>query len=401
MSTPKECNDPETCEGCEGCEDGVFKFVSVTIPEGLKPGDSFTFKINDDDEEEMEMIVPDDAKPGETIEVLVAGEDDEDIIDDISVSVALHPSVNATITCSPFLLDALDEEGAEVKEGAEEEEEDDDDEEDGTNMMAWPAGVYLSQFLSTPSAKPIIENKTRALELGSGLGVGGLGLIAAFNRDSESGNKREVVLTDTPAAETLLKANVEVNKGRVVTNDSVDVKVANLTWGNEEDITALGEKFDLIIGSDLLFETSEEGIKNLTSTMTSLLKEDSGLVVFSTRWRKADGERAFFETMEKSGYEFILASDYLSKVGAAPISEEEKKEEEVVVEIFENKLSWKEFGSDASEESKKYLTETKVDVAGTMMSLQDITEDHIDEMEEEHFDEYEMRYVQIYVGYKA
>jgi predicted nicotinamide N-methyase len=261
--------------------------------------------------------------------------------------------------------------------------------------------VYLSQFLSTPSAKPIIENKTRALELGSGLGVGGLGLIAAFNRDSESGNKREVVLTDTPAAETLLKANVEVNKGRVVTNDSVDVKVANLTWGNEEDITALGEKFDLIIGSDLLFETSEEGIKNLTSTMTSLLKEDSGLVVFSTRWRKADGERAFFETMEKSGYEFILASDYLSKVGAAPISEEEKKEEEVVVEIFENKLSWKEFGSDASEESKKYLTETKVDVAGTMMSLQDITEDHIDEMEEEHFDEYEMRYVQIYVGYKA
>ncbi len=382
----------------EEVEADSFKFVSVTIPEGLKEGDTFTFKINDNDEDEMEMVVPEGAKPGETIEVLLADEEDEDILDDISVSVALHPSVDAMITVSPFILDMVDEE----KKG----DNDDDEEEDGTNMMAWPAGVYLSQFLSTPNAKPIIDGKTSFLELGSGLGVAGLGLISALNRDADANNKKEVFMTDLPSAQTLLQANYEVNKLRVLKDDNVDVNITSLNWGDDESKKAFGEltqekKFDVIIGSDLLYEASAESAKNLSSVMTSLLNPDSGIIIFSTRWRKADDERAFFENMESSGFEFVLASEYLTKLGHPPTISDEADEEEAVIEIFENNLSWKEFGSEDSEKSKKYFSETKVKVGEDMVPIGEIEENNIDDMEEEDFDEYEMRYVQIYVGSKS
>ena len=381
----------------EEVEADTFKFVSVTIPEGLKEGDTFTFKINND-EDEMEMVVPEGAKPGETIEVLLADEEDDEILDDISVSVALHPSVDAMITVSPFILDMVDEE-------KKADNDNDDDEEDGTNMMAWPAGVYLSQFLSTPNAKPIIDGKTSFLEIGSGLGVAGLGLISALNRDADAGNKKEVVLTDLPCAQTLLQANYEVNKLRVLKQDNVDVNITSLNWSDDESKKAFGEstqdkKFDVIIGSDLLYEASAESAKNLSSVMTSLLNPDSGIIIFSTRWRKADDERVFFENMESSGFEFVLASEYLTKLGHIPTISEDA-EEEAVIEIFENNLSWKEFGSEDSEKSKKYFSETKVKVGENMVPIGEIEENNIDDMEEEDFDEYEMRYVQIYVGSKS
>ena len=381
----------------EEVEADTFKFVSVTIPEGLKEGDTFTFKINND-EDEMEMVVPEGAKPGETIEVLLADEEDDEILDDISVSVALHPSVDAMITVSPFILDMVDEE-------KKADNDNDDDEEDGTNMMAWPAGVYLSQFLSTPNAKPIIDGKTSFLEIGSGLGVAGLGLISALNRDADAGNKKEVVLTDLPCAQTLLQANYEVNKLRVLKQDNVNVNITSLNWSDDESKKAFGEstqdkKFDVIIGSDLLYEASAESSKNLSSVMTSLLNPDSGIIIFSTRWRKADDERVFFENMESSGFEFVLASEYLTKLGHAPTISEDA-EEEAVIEIFENNLSWKEFGSEDSEKSKKYFSETKVKVGENMVPIGEIEENNIDDMEEEDFDEYEMRYVQIYVGSKS
>uniref|UniRef100_A0A7S2R5I2 Uncharacterized protein n=1 Tax=Eucampia antarctica TaxID=49252 RepID=A0A7S2R5I2_9STRA len=134
--------------------------------------------------------------------------------------------------------------------------------------------------------------------------------------------------------------------------------------------------------------------------MTSLLKADQGLIVFAARWRKPDEERAFFETMEKSGFEFVLVKDYLSQQSSIAISEDEKNEE-AVIEIFENDLSWKEFGLESSEKSKKYFSEMKVNVAGTMIPLGEIQENDIEEMDEDDFDTYEMRYIQMYVGYKA
>lgn len=391
MSTTENKVNIEEKKDGDGAD--TLKVARVTIPEGLKPGDVFTFKINEEDEDELEMVVPEDAKPGETIELLLADEDD-DLMDEMTVSVALHPSVNASIVMSPFILDDEDED----------EDDEDDDEQDGTNMMAWPAGVYLSQFLSLPLAKPILENKSRAIELGSGLGVAGLGLISAFNRDADSSNKKQIVLTDVGAAETLIKANFELNKAGVLTTDNVDVQISTLHWGDEEEITKLTEcseekKFDLIIGSDLLYEASDESINSLTSSMKSLLKVDQGLILFAVRWRKPEEERLFFESMDKSGFEFILAKDYLTQKGSLDISEDDT-EDEVAIEIFENYLTWKEFGSEASEKSKIFFSETKVNVEGVMVPLEEIDEEKIDLMEEEDFDEFEMRYIQIYVGFK-
>jgi len=392
MSTTEEHLQVE--EGKDGDDEDTFKVARVTIPEGLSAGDVFTFKLNEEDEDELEMVVPDDAKPGETIEVLLADDDDELLMDEMSATVALHPSVNASIILSPFILNDEDED----------EDDEDDDEQDGTNMMAWPAGIYLSQFLSLPLARPIVENKTRALELGSGLGVAGLGLIAAFNRDADSSNKKKIVLTDLAAAQTLIKANFEVNKAQVVTTDHVDVQISTLNWGNEDEMTKLTEnsedkKFDLIIGSDLLYDASDESIKNLASSMKSLLKADQGLILFAARWRKPQKERVFFETMETSGFEFILAKDYLIQRGSLEIHEVDK-EGQAAVEIFKNDLNWKEFGSTSSDKSNKFFRETKVNIEGTMVPLEEIDEEKIDLMEEEDFDEFEIKYVQIYVGYK-
>jgi predicted nicotinamide N-methyase len=100
--------------------------------------------------------------------------------------------------------------------------------------VVWPSGELLAQLMYDYD----IEGK-RILEVGCGMGLPSLVL-----------NHRGADITATdyhPEADGFLRKNARLN-------DDPDIVFVRTGWG--EGITALG-KFDLIIGSDLLYEPDQ------------------------------------------------------------------------------------------------------------------------------------------------
>ncbi|HKI60595.1 MAG TPA: methyltransferase, partial [Mariprofundaceae bacterium] len=97
--------------------------------------------------------------------------------------------------------------------------------------IVWPSGQVLAHLMSDFDIKG-----KRILEVGCGIALSSLVL-----------NQREADITATdyhPEAGNFLQENTELNEGR-------DIPFVRTGWADEE--TNLG-KFDLIIGSDLLYE---------------------------------------------------------------------------------------------------------------------------------------------------
>jgi len=84
------------------------------------------------------------------------------------------------------------------------------EEEDDTYQMVWTAGIHLTQYFTPPSARVLLANKGRCLELGSGMDVTGMGITAALVRDGLSSD--HMALMDFPMTMPLLRANYERNK---------------------------------------------------------------------------------------------------------------------------------------------------------------------------------------------
>jgi len=393
MASEEQNNAPE-----ENDEVDAIKLITVTIPEGKQPGDIFTYE---EDGNELEIVVPEDHKPGDTMEILLNEDDDEDIE---TVSVFLGHDVGVTLNMITF-IDEFEEipEGEEAAEqedndNEEEEEEEDleEDEDDGSNSMVWPTGAHMAQFLASPYAKVLLQDKKIALELGSGCGVAGMGLIAALARE-EDPRTTKVTLTDLPSAISLLSANLKGNSKTLLIDSGLDANVAKLAWGKEEHIKDLGEeKFDLIVGSDLVYNPSEKTIQALSSTINTLLDPENGLVLLATRWRKPNEERVFFQEMEKLGYEFVLAEEQIKKMGGDSGSEENKEEDSSP----KCDMSWQDFGNDKSDKSKKFFSETTFRVNGKAKPLGEITEEDLVGMDDQDFDDYELVHIQIYAGTK-
>lgn len=98
--------------------------------------------------------------------------------------------------------------------------------------VVWPAGQVLARFIDDYPH----QNK-RILELGCGIGLASLLL-----------NQQDADITATdyhPEAQGFLQANTELN-------GNPDIPFVRTDWNDEE--SELG-RFDLIIGSDVLYET--------------------------------------------------------------------------------------------------------------------------------------------------
>ncbi|KAL7460552.1 hypothetical protein ACHAXS_000999, partial [Conticribra weissflogii] len=288
---------------------------------------------------------------------------------------------------------------------------------DGTHSMVWPSGKVLAQLLSSAIGVNFLEQKIletksimqyNCLELGSGLGVCGLALAHALASCccSESlvkdrdGMDIKVVLTDQGLeAKQLLYENIHRNLLPSISsrsNSTVSISAESLCWGETlELIKVVPNKFHLVIGSDLLYN-SKESYDPLLRTIQQHLHED-GTIILTCRWRKPILERKFFKKAETMGIEFKLCEEFL--------------DEDEVLKRCPCLLDWRDYGNPAREASNKFFHETTVpigkcnigkkNVARSLCAkktLAEISEDDTEKMSMEEYTIYEELQVQTYVG---
>jgi hypothetical protein len=265
------------------------------------------------------------------------------------------------------------------------------------------------------------------LELGAGVGVMGLSLYAAVllrrlqqqqkqqqqQQQQEKTKKKEeeddnnnnynkvlppslqIVLTDCPAAVPLLQYNVEQNKDKLhsqllsegltttIGTNGIDtinkIQCRALDW-TDRNFVSLDEKdkFDLILGSDILYNTTL--LPALVQTMQENLKQPPhGKILLAVRWRKPDLERSFFQEMTQSyGIEWTLLSSA----------------------AIDCTLQWDEFGNPHCEKSNTYFCRRIIAVNGALHSLADIGEAEMELMSSEEYTAFEDSFIQVYLGYR-
>lgn len=132
----------------------------------------------------------------------------------------------------------------------------------------WDASMVLVKFLERNCRKgrfsPSKLRGKRVIELGAGCGVAGFGM-ALLGCD--------VVSTDQTEVLPLLMRNVERNTSRIMQTisdpDSFgSIQAAELDWGNETHIEAVGPPFDYIIGTDVVY--AEHLLEPLLQTIIAL-----------------------------------------------------------------------------------------------------------------------------------
>jgi predicted nicotinamide N-methyase len=382
-------------------------YITIQIPPDATPGvDTLTFQYQG---QELEIAIPPDAQVGDVLQIQV-GANNDDVVDGDNVDGTSDEGGKKS-----SLLDELggisdkDETVIDDKEDTPDAQDDTitnvalgsstdpsatlqlvesipgmtQNEGDGTNAMVWPSGIVLAQALtcnagleymrhvfdrkkSTTNAESTCSSCLHCLELGSGLGVCGLALAHALTlQNLES----RVVLTDLgDAAMKLLEENVNRNQQALFA--SVKVETEPLIWG--ETLPNANQKFDVILGSDLLYNTNES-YDPLLQTISHHLHPD-GAMILAVRWRKPDLEKQFFEKAAALGFEFDLwhvmkTSEFKTRCPC--------------------QLSWKEYGDSECEALKTFFCETKV---------AEISESDMERMNGAEYTKFEECQIQVYVG---
>ncbi|XP_030503695.2 uncharacterized protein LOC115718996 isoform X1 [Cannabis sativa] len=141
----------------------------------------------------------------------------------------------------------------------------------------WDASLVFVKFLEKNCRRgkfsPSKLKGKRVIELGAGCGVAGFGM-ALLGCD--------VVMTDQKEVLPLLRRNVERNTSTIMQmNPGLDsfgsIKVAELSWGNEDDIRAVVPPFDYVIGTDVVY--AEHLLQPLLQTIYALSGPKTTLMV--------------------------------------------------------------------------------------------------------------------------
>jgi hypothetical protein len=316
--------------------------VSIQIPEEAEPGDTISFTVNGS---AFELQIPLGTRPGDVLQLqLAAAEDQGDITDSSSETLQLPDGRKLTLH-------------SQLPSG--------EGDHDGTHRLVWPAARFLIEhgFSTVTGDSP----PNKILELGAGLGVVGLAFAAT------SLQPVVVTLTDVDAAMPLLIHNVQENSALLPQH--VEIQTKPLLWSTPEDSgTSNMEHYDLILGSDLLYNV--QSIEALVATVLRHLKL-AGTIVLSVRWRKPDLERSFFQQTQGS-IKWTLSADSHCPLG------------------------WKEFGDPCSQASNLYLTQTMVSCGGTPTSLADITQEEAESIMTSHeYEAWERAFTQVYTGIRG
>ena len=155
----------------------------------------------------------------------------------------------------------------------------------------WDAALVLIYFLINKKSEIVINLKDKIiLELGAGTGILGLttGLLEA----------KKVVLTDKGGCTKLIKENYELNKN--LFNDNFECEIKELDWLIEEDKKNIDDKFDYIIGSDLVWNPKlREGLANTIKYFLNSKENTQAILSFQIRDKEIQN---FFNLFQKDKY---------------------------------------------------------------------------------------------------
>ncbi|OAF62403.2 nicotinamide n-methyltransferase [Pseudogymnoascus destructans] len=196
----------------------------------------------------------------------------------------------------------------------------------------WNGARVVSTYLETTPS--LVAGKT-VLELGAGAGLPSL--VAG-----RLGAKR-VVVTDYPDNSLIenLRWNIEHCDG------AGEVVAEGYLWGADSSPLVAhlpveeGEKFDILILADLLFNHSEHA--KLIASVVEMLKRDGKALVFFTPYRPwlFEADMAFFEGARGAGLRVEKVSEEkMERV----MFEEDRGDEDVRKTVFGYVLTWPEEG---------------------------------------------------------
>jgi predicted nicotinamide N-methyase len=155
--------------------------------------------------------------------------------------------------------------------------------------VLWPSSLVLAHFMDDFEA-----GKKRILEVGCGMGLASLLL-----------NKQSADITATdyhPEAQKFLQRNARLNEGDEIAFEQVD-------WADKKESLGL---FDVIIGSDLLYE--DEHIELLANFIDNHANPNCEVIIVDPgRGRKAKLSDRMIEFGFSSVHEKPINTDYLDE----------------------------------------------------------------------------------------
>ena len=135
----------------------------------------------------------------------------------------------------------------------------------GTSSVIWPPALLFSKHLCRNSS--LVKGK-RCVELGAGVGLVGM-VAAALGAD--------VVMTDLEAGLPLLEVNAARSTAAAVGGS---IKVAELFWGNEQHIDALGRyTFDVVLATDVIYHQGADVMTALVHSISELLSPEGACLL--------------------------------------------------------------------------------------------------------------------------
>ena len=379
-------------------------YITIQVPPNAEPGvDSLSFQYRG---QELEILVPSGATVGDVLQIQLGGADDvdtevdadanshDDVVDggksaqkDEANGSGLFSERGIEETDSKHEINSVQENtpvslGNNITIHLQHSTHNTQLQGDGTNDMVWPSGLVLAHSFTCPSGIEYItkhastQSSINCLELGSGLGLCGISFANVLSKCNL--DEKKVVLTDL-GDDGVQQLNANIHKNLDMFHDVI-VEAASLPWG--KTLEGMENKFEFILGSDLLYNTNES-YEPLLQTICHHL-HPNGRIILAVRWRKPDLEKDFFVKAQSLGIEFELWTE--------------------VLDAFEFqsrctcRVGWNEYGNEECDSFKKFISETDVLIRNKKKNLANVTETDIENMMDDEHTKFEEFQIQIYIG---
>jgi predicted nicotinamide N-methyase len=158
----------------------------------------------------------------------------------------------------------------------------------GIGGMVWDASLILAKFIYW-NRKDIFLNSRTVLEVGSGTGI--CGLACALMEP-----KLNVTLSDLYSHLALIQTNIDIN-------DTKNVNCCEIDWFKPEG----AGKFDLIIGSDVVYEP--DLFEPLLDTLEVVTHKDS--VILLCNELRMTRDLNFYKMAQKKGWTLTILPEHL------------------------------------------------------------------------------------------